>query len=67
MTHDQARELAMHKDLSELTGVAVYFCDPHSPWQRGSNENTNELMLQYLPKGNDLSGHSQEQLGTNAD
>jgi len=50
MTHDQGREMAMHKKLSQQTGMAVYFCDPHSPWQRGSNENTDGLVRQYLPR-----------------
>jgi IS30 family transposase len=63
MTYDQGREMAMHKKLTEQTGVAVYFCDPHSPWQRGSNG----LVRHYLPKGADLSIYSQEQLDAIAD
>jgi IS30 family transposase len=57
----------MHKELSRLMKLAVYFCDPHSLWQRGSNENINGLVRQYLPKGTDLSGCSQEQLDAIAD
>ncbi|RYE48458.1 MAG: IS30 family transposase [Hyphomicrobiales bacterium] len=67
MTYDQCREKAMHRELSRRTDIAVYFCYPHSPWQRGSNENSNELVRQYQPKGSDLSGYSQEQLDTIAD
>ena len=67
LTYDRGKEMAAHAKLSHNTGMKVYFCDPYSPWQRGSNENTNGLLRQYFPKGTDLSGYTQEQLDAVAD
>lgn len=67
LTYDQGKEMAHHRQLAAATGIRVYFCDPHSPWQRAGCENINGLLRQYLPKAADLSSYSQDQLDAIAD
>jgi IS30 family transposase len=67
LTYDLGKDMARHAELSNNTSVKIYFCDPHSPWQRGSCENTNGLICHYMPKGTDLSIRSHVQLDSIAD
>ena len=67
LTWDQGKEMALHKQIAVAADCEIYFCDPHSPWQRPSDENTNGLLRQYFPKGSDLPAHSPQHLQDIAD
>ena len=62
ITYDNGREFALHKDIEKNIGITVYFAHPYAPWERGTNENTNGLLREFIPKGTDLSTVSDEQL-----
>ena len=66
LTYDRGKEMAEHERLAERLAIRVFFADPYSPWQRGTNENTNGLLRQYLPKSTDLSGYTQRELNAMA-
>ena len=67
LTWDRGAEMAQHKSFTRSTGIQIYFADPHAPWQRGSNENTNGLLREYFPKGVDLARYSAEQVAAVAE